>query len=317
MFRRIAVNLRFTRIERQILFIGRNGRMNEAELFFAAEDKVGEGPNWNSETGKVYWVDISGKRIHVLDPVTKTDDPIPTDDVVAAMAFDKSGNIVAAFSNRLVRINPKTKASSLIYKIDSIPGNTRINDGKCDAAGRFWVGTMDLDEKEKIGSLYSVSPDLSCKKILDGLIIGNGLAWTDDNKVMYYIDSPTLEVWAFDFDLAKGELSGKRTVIKYDFGEGMPDGMTIDAEGMLWIAQFRGARVSRWNPRTGRRLASYQVPTYNTTCCCFGGKNMDELFITSASVLMDGADESQIACAGSLFRLRPGVSGREAYRFGA
>jgi sugar lactone lactonase YvrE len=290
--------------------------MKDAELFYAAKDKVGEGPNWNSETGKLYWVDISGKRIHVFDPVTKTDDPIPADDIVAAMAFDKSGNIVAALSNRLVRIDPKTKSVASIYKIDSIPPNARINDGKCDAAGRFWLGTMDLDEKEKIGSLYSVSPDLTCRKVLDGLIIGNGMAWTADNKTMYYIDSPTLEVWAFDFDLARGELGGKRTVIKYEPGEGMPDGMTIDTEGMLWIAQFRGAKVSRWNPHTGQRIASYPVPTYNITSCCFGGEKFDGLFITSASVLMEGASESQRACAGSVFHLHPGVTGTEAFRFG-
>ncbi|MDR1421085.1 MAG: SMP-30/gluconolactonase/LRE family protein [Treponema sp.] len=290
--------------------------MKDAELFYAAKDKVGEGPNWNSETGKLYWVDISGRRIHIFDPATKTDDLVSTDDIVAAMAFDKSGKIVAALSNRLVRIDPETRSVSPLYTIDSIPGNARINDGKCDAAGRFWLGTMDLDEKEKTGSLYSVSPDLTCKKVLDGLVIGNGMAWTADNKTMYYIDSPTLEIWAFDFDLAKGELSGKRTVIKYGQGEGMPDGMTIDTEGMLWIAQFRGAQVSRWNPRTGKRIASYPVPTYNTTSCCFGGKNFDELFITSASVLMEGAGESQRACAGSLFHLYPGVTGTEAFRFG-
>jgi sugar lactone lactonase YvrE len=290
--------------------------MKDMELFYAANDKVGEGPNWNSETGKLYWVDISGKRIHVFDPLTKTDDPIPTDDIVAAMAFDKSGNIIAALSNQIVRIDFKTRSVVPIYKIDSIPRNARINDGKCDASGRFWLGTMDLDEREKIGSLYSVSPDLTCKKVLDGLIIGNGMAWTADNKIMYYIDSPTLEIWAFDFDLAKGELSGKRTVIKYGHGEGMPDGMTIDTEGMLWIAQFRGAKVSRWNPHTGQRLASYPVPTYNITSCCFGGEKFDELFITSASVLMEGANESQRACAGAVFHFCPGVTGTEAFRFG-
>ncbi|GHV13444.1 gluconolaconase [Spirochaetia bacterium] len=290
--------------------------MKDAELFYAAKDQVGEGPNWNSETGKLYWVDISGKRIHVLDPASKVDDPIPTEDIVAAITFDKSGNIIAALSNRLVRIDPKTKVSTPLYKIDSIPSSARINDGKCDAAGRFWLGTMDLEEKEKIGGLYRVSPDLTCKKVLDGLIIGNGMAWTDDNKIMYYIDSPTLEIWAFDFDLVKGELGNKRTVIKYGTGEGMPDGMTIDTEGMLWVAQFRGARVSRWNPHTGQRIASYPIPTYNITAPCFGGKDFDELFVTSASVLMEGATESQRACAGSVFHLHPGCKGKEAFRFG-
>jgi sugar lactone lactonase YvrE len=142
------------------------------------------------------------------------------------------------------------------------------------------------------------------------------MAWTTDNKIMYYIDSPTLEVWAFDFDLARGELGGKRTVIKYRPGEGIPDGMTIDMEGMLWIAQFRGAKVSRWNPHTGQRIASYPVPTYNITSCCFGGEKFDELFITSASVSMEDASESQRACAGSVFHLHPGVTGTEAFRFG-
>lgn len=290
--------------------------MNDVEVFYESKDLVGEGPAWNPETGKLYWVDISGKRIHVFDPVTKKDDPIPAEDLVAAIAFDKSGNIIAALSNRLVRINPETKVSSPLLTIDSIPPNTRINDGKCDAAGRFWLGTMDLAEKEKTGCLYSVSPDLACKKVLDGLVIGNGMAWTDDNKTMYYIDSPTLEVWSFDFDLAGGELSNRKTAIKYESGEGMPDGMTIDREGMLWIAQFRGAKISRWNPRTGKRLAQYPMPTYNITSCCFGGKNFDDVYVTSANVLMDGATDAQRVSAGAVFHFKPGFSGKEANKFG-
>jgi sugar lactone lactonase YvrE len=152
--------------------------------------------------------------------------------------------------------------------------------------------------------------------VLDGLVIGNGMAWADDNKTMYYIDSPTLEVWSFDFDLARGELSNRKTVIKYEPGEGMPDGMTIDSEGMLWIAQFRGAKVSCWNPRTGKRLAQYPMPAYNITSCCFGGKNFDDVYVTSASVLMDGATDAQRIFAGSVFHFKPGFSGQEANKFG-
>jgi sugar lactone lactonase YvrE len=151
--------------------------------------------------------------------------------------------------------------------------------------------------------------------MLDGAIIANGMAWSSDNKLMYYIDSPTKEVCEFDFDLTRGEISNKRTVAVIPEGEGAPDGMTIDAEGMLWIAQFRGAKVSRWNPRTKERIASYPVPTYNITCCAFGGDNMDELFITSANVLMEGSTIEQRKLAGSLFRIKTGTKGLEANRF--
>jgi sugar lactone lactonase YvrE len=290
--------------------------LKEAVLLFEALDKVGEGPCWNPETGRLYWVDISGKRIHSFDPVLKIDDPIQTDDIVTAIVFDKNEKIVAALSDSLVRIDPATRKTAEIFKFRGLPENVRLNDGKCDAAGRLWIGTMDLDEKNKIGALYRVSPDLSCEKMLDGLIIGNGLAWNMDDSVMYYIDSPENEIWAFDFDLANGGISNKRTVARLSEESGMPDGMTVDSEGMLWVAHFRGAQATRWDPSSGRKLASFPVPTYNITCPCFGGERMDELFLTTASVLMEGSTEEQRVQAGSLYRLEPGVTGKAAYKFG-
>ncbi|MDR3354913.1 MAG: SMP-30/gluconolactonase/LRE family protein [Synergistaceae bacterium] len=286
-----------------------------AELLFEAGDVVGEGPYWDSEKKILHWVDIGGKRVHSYDTVKKIDKPIETGDLTPAMTLTKSGRALVVLKNTIKIMDLDTGSGQTVFKMESLPDRVRFNDGKCDAAGRFWVGTMDIEETEKLGCLYRIDPGFSCKKILDGAVIANGMAWSADNRLMYFIDTPTREVWEFDFDITFGEISNKRIVAVIPDGEGAPDGMTIDSEGMLWVAQFRGAKVSRWNPRTRERIAEYPVPTYNITCCTFGGCDMDELFITSANVLMEGSTKDQQKLAGSLFKLKPGVKGLKPNRF--
>lgn len=196
-----------------------------------------------------------------------------------------------------------------------LPAN-RFNDGKCDPAGRFWAGTMPLKEDARgTGSLYCLDRDLSVRKMLGNVSCSNGIAWSLDSKTMYYIDSPTRAVSAFDYDLATGNIANRREIIRTPPEEGFPDGMTIDAEGMLWVAYWGGSRVVRWDPRTGKRLAIIAVPVSCVTACWFGGPRLDELYITSARTGLDAATLAMQPYAGSLLRVRPGICGIEAFEF--
>jgi sugar lactone lactonase YvrE len=196
-----------------------------------------------------------------------------------------------------------------------LPGN-RFNDGKCDPAGRFWAGTMSHTDEPEKGSLYLLGKDLSVTKKIEAVSISNGLAWSPDHKTFYYIDTPTKKVAAFHFDNTNGKIEDKRYIIQFLNNEGTPDGMTIDSEGMLWIAHWDGWQISRWNPVTGEKLKSILLPVSRVTSCCFGGKNLDDLYITSASTGLSDDQLKKEPLAGSLFVIKnTGFNGLPAFEF--
>jgi sugar lactone lactonase YvrE len=197
------------------------------------------------------------------------------------------------------------------------PGN-RFNDGKCDSHGRFWAGTMDDAEKERSGAFYRLDADLSCTRLFGGVGISNGLAWSPDDKYLYYIDTPTRRVDAFDFDPETGGLSNRRVAFEVPLGMGFPDGMTVDEEGMLWVALWMGWGLGRWDPSSGRLLEKVDVPVARTSCCAFGGRALDKLYITTASIGVAGAGGEEAAGqphAGALFVYEPGLKGAASVPF--
>ena len=195
-----------------------------------------------------------------------------------------------------------------------LPGN-RFNDGKCDPAGRFWAGTMSHTDEPEKGSLYLLDKDLSVTQKIENVSISNGLAWSPDQNTFYYIDTPTKKVAAFHFDKTNGNIENKRYVIQFSNNEGTPDGMTIDSEGMLWIAHWDGWQISRWNPATGEKIKTILLPVSRVTSCCFGGKNLDDLYITSASTGLSDDQLRKEPLAGSLFVIKnTGFHGLTAFR---
>jgi sugar lactone lactonase YvrE len=208
-----------------------------------------------------------------------------------------------------------TGATTPIYDPEAdMPGN-RFNDGKCDARGRLWAGTMADSEKGRTGSLYLFDPDLSCIRCLNGVGISNGIAWSSDNRVMYYIDSPLSRVDAFDFDLETGSLSGRRVAFDVPRSMGFPDGMTIDEEGMLWVALWEGWGLGRWDPRSGKLIEKVDVPVARTSSCVFGGSNQDKLYITTAKVDLGPDGQKEQPHAGGLFVFEPGIRGASSVPF--
>ena len=290
-----------------------------AELLLQTNAKLGEGPVWDQRQQKLYWVDIEGCALHVYDPATRADRAINVGQYIGSVAVRAQGGLVAALKSGFAVFDPATETFTPIADAEAhLPGN-RFNDGKCDPAGRFWAGSLFLDEDHGLGkgNLYCLYPDHRVQLKAPGVSISNGLAWSADAQTMYYIDTVAECVVAYDFDNATGDIANPRRVIEVNGKEqGYPDGMTIDAEGMLWIAHWDGGKVRRWNPNTGAVIGEIMLPVSRPTSCVFGGKDFDTLYITSASTRLSPEKLATQPLAGSLFVCRPGVSGLPMDEFG-
>ncbi|MBM3125807.1 MAG: SMP-30/gluconolactonase/LRE family protein [Chloroflexi bacterium] len=282
----------------------------QAELFLDAKAILGEGPAWDARQGILYWVDIVGKRAYAgPDPLTQLDE------TVGCLAPRKDGHLLLGKGVSLADLNPASGELQVLARLESEPPINRINDGKCDPAGRFLVGTMDSNEKEASGSLYSFDGG-QARRLLDGIHISNGLAWSPDHQTFYYIDTPTRIVTAFDYDLTSGEIAYPRPAFQIPEQLGWPDGMTSDVEGNLWIAMWGGAQVTRWDPKAGQLLEQIPVPALHASSCVFGGRDMNELYVTSARQGLNRSDLDQYPHSGSLFRIVTKTEGMPTFTFG-
>jgi sugar lactone lactonase YvrE len=262
---------------------------------------LGEGPVWDAAHHTILWVDIMGCAIHALDMKSHALRSISTPSMIGSFALCTDGNVLAAMQDGFSFINRITGAVHTIENPEAALKGNRFNDGKTDPAGRFWAGSMSLSGEKGTGNLYMVDKQLNIKKQVENVSISNGLCWSLDQRFFYYIDTPTMEVVRFDYDNATGEISNKTTVITIPAKEGYPDGMTIDSEGMLWIAHWEGWQVARWDPSTGNKIDSIHLPVSLVTSICFGGENMDDMFITSARVGLTDEQLAEEPLAGSSF----------------
>ncbi|PUU91714.1 SMP-30/gluconolactonase/LRE family protein [Halanaerobium sp. ST460_2HS_T2] len=289
---------------------------DKLDLVLDAGAQIAEGPFWDQDKQLLYWIDILKKTINIYDPAAAKNKIIQLDKMIGALIpTTEPGELLTALEDGLYIIDLETLEKQFLVNPESNTEETRFNDGKCDPDGRFWVGTMDLEEDKPIGSLYCLNQNLTLEEKAKDIKISNGLAWSLDNRTMYYIDSPTKKVVAFDYNLETGEISNKREIIKVAEGKGVPDGMTIDNQGKLWIAHFGGAQVSRWDPETGEKIDRVDLPVSNVTSCSFGGRNLDELYITTASVGLSEQEKREQPLAGGIFKYQAGVKGLRADRF--
>lgn len=286
------------------------------ELVLDIQAALGEGPHWDEQVGVLYWIDIQGKKLHAYDPSNGENRTIQFDQMIGAAVPSEDDKFILAMENGIYEYDMKKDDLTLIINPEADLENNRFNDAKCDPSGRLWAGTMAMNGQLGQGNLYRLDQNKELTKMVSDVSISNGLAWSPDHKYMYYIDTPTSEVVAYDYDDETGNISNKKTVIKFTSEMGSPDGMTIDREGMLWIAHWGGSRVSRWNPQNGELLEEIKVPAQNVTSCAFGGKDLDELYITTARV---GTSEEQLERfphAGGLFKVKTKVQGMVGQRFG-
>ncbi|APB74020.1 SMP-30/gluconolactonase/LRE family protein [Paenibacillus polymyxa] len=276
-----------------------------ANIVIDTKAKLGEGPSWDQRFQRLFWVDIEGFQLHIYDPSTCTNRTIEVGEHIGTVVPYLKNKVIVALISGLYCLDIETGAKVLIHDPEEGKLGNRFNDGKCDPTGRFLAGTMSLNGEHAQGALYSLSTKGNVSLLVDKASISNGLAWSADHRTMYYIDTPTLEVVSFDYDVAQGTIRNKQLVARLDESEGYPDGMTIDAEGMLWVARWGGKRVSRIHPAHGEVIAEVSLPVNCVTSCAFGGEHLDELYITTAQD-NDSADQP---LAGGLFMVKTGVRG--------
>jgi len=278
-----------------------------AECLTSHRCQLGEGPVWDAASEALYYTDILSNRLHAFDTATGNQHVIQLNQNLGCFALRQDGGFVLGMS---AGVYTRSEDGQHMDKLENPQWNAmvRANDGKCDPAGRFWCGTSDEVEGVCEGGLYVITPDGRSARLLSGLRCANGLAFS--GSTVYFIDSPRRQVQRYSFDPETLTLSGGEPVIVIDPAHGLPDGMTMDQEGMLWVAHWGGGFVGRYDPATGQLLAKVEVPASQTTSCCFGGKDMRTLFITTASI---GKEEEPDA--GKIFTVRLPVSGVESWRF--
>jgi len=278
---------------------------------------LGEGPVWDPTTKSILWVDIERGEIHRFSPENKVHNTMQIGQMVGAIALRASGGLIAALQRSFATVDiDKQTLHPIIDPEIHLPDN-RFNDGKCDPAGRFWAGTMDyVSGKTGAGSLYTLHTDMSVVTRIQGVSCSNGLVWSADHRVLYYIDTPTRQVVAYDYDIATGGITNKKVVITIPASDGYPDGMTIDTEGMLWVACWDGWKVSRWDPNTGKLLQDISLPASRITSCTFGGPGLKDLYITSAKTGLNAQQLKDQPLAGSLFVMKDsGFAGHAPFAF--
>jgi sugar lactone lactonase YvrE len=281
----------------------------QVKLIVEARATLGEGPAWDEKTQTLYWLDILEKRIYA-----GTELLTQVDEFIGCLAPCKNGHLILGKRASFVEFDPVLSQQTVLVTLDESATN-RVNDGKCDPAGRFLAGTMDMNEKDPTGSFYSFD-GASTRTLFRDVTISNGMAWSPDYKTFYYIDTPTCEVRAYDYDVKTGEIANRRRAFEVPKSLGWADGMTSDVEGNLWIAMWGGAQVTRWDPRTGQLLEQISVPALQSSCPVFGGKDRNELYVTSARKGMSEADLNKYPLSGGLFKVVTKHEGMPTFEFG-
>jgi sugar lactone lactonase YvrE len=274
-------------------------------LLPAPMSALGEGPLWDDRDQSLYWLDIPQGRVHRMD----ADGSFASWDVgqrVSAIVPRASGGLVVAGRNGFMTLDLPSGELTMLAPVEQDRPENRMNDGACDRAGRFYAGTMADDERPGAGALYRLDPDLQLTTLLTGVGISNGIGWSPDDRLMYYVDSHAHQVDVFDYDPATGAIDGRRQFAPVGQGDVQPDGLTVDADGGVWVGVWDGGALLRYDP-DGRMRDALQLPAARVTSCAFGGPGLDRLYITTAA----GDGEH----AGGLFVCEPGVTGQPGHPF--
>ena len=273
----------------------------------------GEGPIWWGNS--LFYVDIEGNKLLCLKPDTCEETIWEIGERIGTIVpSENDDEVIYAGDTGYVRFNLKTGSKAALADPEtSMRGKNRFNDGKCDPAGRFWAGTISMIKDTGSANLYCLDTDGSLSLKVSGVTNSNGICWSADSTKMFYIDTPMQNVRAYDYDLESGAISNPRVVID-TVAQGYnssPDGMTIDADGMLWVAFCHGACVVRFDPQKDKELQRIDLPCIETTACAFGGKNLDRLFVTTGiKAELDEPDAGKVFVIDGL-----GVKGVPAFAF--
>ena len=282
----------------------------KADLLLDSKSLLGEGALWNKETQELYWIDIEKGVFYSYNPKNKQNKSIELGQKVGTVVPTENGTVLVALQDGIYELDTRTEQKKLLCQRPepNFPDN-RFNDGKCDAKGRFWVGTISMKNTAEVAALYIFDNQGVITQKVDDVTVSNGIVWSLDNRKMYYIDTPTKEVKEYDYDNETGTISFSKIAVKIPEGLGYPDGMTIDSEGMIWIGMWEGFCVTRWNPTTSELLMKIEVPVSRVTSCAFGGKNLDILYITTAKIGASAEELQKYPYSGGLFSVKTGHKG--------
>ncbi|HWG00717.1 MAG TPA: SMP-30/gluconolactonase/LRE family protein [Trebonia sp.] len=282
-------------------------RAGGAEPVSDVRAMLGEGPYWVPEDDKLLWVDAEDGLLHSTDVVTGGTESTGLDAVTAVFPV-LGGGLLTAGGNKLTRRFPgEGRPDEVVAEAPALPG-VRFNDGAVDPAGRVWVGSMHIGETEPLGTLYRLGPGGQLTPVAPGATVSNGIGWSPDGTRMYYSDSPLRRIDVFDYDPATGDAFQRRVFVDLRGCEGVPDGLTVDADGCVWVAMWGGAAVRRFTP-AGQPDRVLEVPAAQPSSCAFGGPGLTELYVTTARVRLSEAELAAQPLAGRLLRFRPGPVG--------
>ncbi|KJF16814.1 SMP-30/gluconolactonase/LRE family protein [Acidithrix ferrooxidans] len=266
--------------------------------------ELGESPFWDQKSQSLFWVDIDGSSLNCL-------------------SGDHENHNIATFKGKCTPAIPQTSGGFLVgvdldllhlqtdgstAKLCSAPSGDRFNDGKCDPLGRFYIGTLSYARTPKACGLYRYEADNGLVPVIEDVTLSNGMGWSPAGDEMYFIDTPTRQLRAFEYDLSSGTIGATRIVV--DFGElpGNPDGLCVDSEGGIWVSMIRSGDLRRYHPN-GSLDSLINLGYIGTTSCCFGGENLEKLYVTSGAFLIPTDQRQDYPTAGSIFVLEPGVQG--------
>jgi sugar lactone lactonase YvrE len=276
----------------------------------AAPALLGEGPVWDAARGELVWVDIDRGLVHRCSP-GGAETSVDVGQPVGCAVPRAGGGLALALRDGFALLPAAGDGEPrLVAAVEQGRADTRMNDGACDSRGRFWAGTMSVAGDTRTAGLYRLAPDLTITRVLPGLSISNGLGWSPDDRLMYHVDTPRRRIDIYEFDAAAGAIGGRRAAIPIAPEHGRPDGLSVDAEGGIWVALWGGGAVQRFTPE-GELDARVELPATQVTSCCFGDPDLGTLFVTSAA---RRAEHEPLA--GSLFACRPGVRGLPSVPFG-
>lgn len=282
--------------------------MYEAELVLPCQNRLGEGPIWSVEEQALYWVDIVAPAVHRFRPSDGTHNHWAMPEHVGSLSMREAGGLVVALKSGFGLFDPESGAVRMINDAEADKLDHRFNDGRCDRQGRFFAGSLTHSEDAPVGCLWRLDADHRATPVLNGITIANGLCWSPEGDTMYFVDTPTREIRAYDYDRTSGTPGNPRVLVTIDPEGGWPDGSITDSEGCIWNAEWDGARVVRYTPE-GEVDRVVRVPARRATCAAFGGPDLKTLYITSAWDRMSQAEREEWPLSGHLFAIEVDVPG--------
>lgn len=289
-----------------------NNATSDLEVVLDLGMEIGEGPIWDAETATLVFVDSERGRIYLLDPVTNAFRQIDVGVVIGAAIPRLVGGFAVSSVDGLLSVDDKG-VKKLIAPIERDRAS-RMNDAKCDSRGRMLSGTFSTTFERGAGSLYKIDRDLSVVQLVDGISVSNGIAWSPDERRLYYVDTRARGIEQYDYDINTGAVSNHRRFVDIDRADGVPDGITVDTEGHVWVALYLGGAVRRYAP-DGTLERTITLPVSGVTSCNFAGPYLQDLYITTARFGVAPEALAREPHAGALFRCRPGMTGLPSHKF--